>query len=364
MTPGREGLSHFHGVILAGGRGTRFWPRSRKRLPKQLLPVVGETPLLRQTVERLKKLVPPERLWILANEQLRKPITSLLPEIPQEQIIAEPVQRNTAPAIGLAARLLLEKDSEAVMGVFPSDHYIAKPKAFLQVIQRAAREADRGALVVLGNPPRWPETGYGYIEYPRGTKRGGARAVPVVRFREKPNLANAKRFVKAGHFYWNSGMFFWRARVIWEAVETYLPATASAISRIAPLGARQFRSSLRKHYPACEDISIDYGVLERARNIMGFACRDFGWNDVGSWEAVYSLVPKDAAKNAERTPVLIEASQGNYIDAPGKLVALVHVNNMIVVDTPDALLICPRSQAQKVSAVVRALEKAGLEKLL
>lgn len=360
----RDGLSHFHAVILAGGRGTRFWPRSRKRLPKQLLPVVGETPLLRQTFERLKQFTPPERVWVLANELLRKQIVALLPEVPPSQIIAEPVQRNTAPAIALAARLLLDRDPEAVMGVFPSDHFIGKPGVFSKVIARAAAAAARGSLVVMGIPPQWPETGYGYIELPKGTKRGGVKPVSVVRFREKPDLASAKRFLKAGHFYWNSGMFVWQAKTIWKAAEEFLPGTSAALAKIPELESKRFRSSFRRHYPQCQDISIDYGVLERAKNIAGFACPDFGWNDVGSWEAVYNLLPRDRAGNVDRTPVLLEEAQGNYVDAPGKLVALVHVKDLIVVDTPDALLICPRGEAQKVSAVVKALEKAGFDKLL
>jgi mannose-1-phosphate guanylyltransferase len=360
----RDGLSHFHAVILAGGRGTRFWPRSRKRLPKQLLPVVGETSLLRQTVERLKQFTPPERIWVFANELLRKQIVSLLSEVPPSQIVAEPVQRNTAPAIALAARFLLDRDPEAVMGVFPSDHFIGKPAVFSKVIERAVAAAERGGLVVMGIPPQWPETGYGYIELPKGTEQGGAKAVSVVRFREKPDLASAKRFLKAGHFYWNSGMFVWQAKTLWKAAEEFLPETAAVLAKIATLESKRFGSSFRRHYPHCEDISIDYGVLERAKNIAGFACPDFGWNDVGSWEAVYKLLPRDEAGNVERTPVLLEAAEGNYVDAPGKLVALVHVKDLIVVDTPDALLICPRGEAQKVSAVVKALEKAGFDKLL
>jgi mannose-1-phosphate guanylyltransferase len=364
MTPTRDRPFPFHAVILAGGRGTRFWPLSRKRLPKQLLPVVGETALLRQTVERLKPFVPPQRIWVFANEILREPIKALLPEIPPSQVIAEPLQRNTAPAIALAARLLLARDPNAIMGVFPSDHFIGKPAVFAKVIQRAIKAAQRGGLVVMGNPPQWPETGYGYIEFPKGTAKGGVKAVPVVRFREKPNLPTAKRFLKAGYFYWNSGMFVWQARVIAQAIEDFLPKTARAVAGIPSEDSAGFQAALRRRYPDCEDISIDYGVLERAQDIVGFPCPDFGWSDVGSWEAVYNLRPKDKIGNVERTPVLVENSSGNYVDAPGKLVALLHVTDLIIVDTPDALLICPRKEAQKVSAIVKALEKAGLEKLL
>jgi mannose-1-phosphate guanylyltransferase len=300
----------------------------------------------------------------LANETLRAQIVALLPEVPPSQIIAEPVQRNTTPAIALAARLLLARDPEAVMGVFPSDHFIGKPRVFSTVIARAVAAAARGSLVVMGIPPQWPETGYGYVELPKGTKRGSVKPVSVVRFREKPDLASARRFLKAGHFYWNSGMFVWQAKTIWKAVEEFLPDATTALAKIPALNSKRFRSSFRRHYPLCQDISIDYGVLERAKNIVGFACPEFGWNDVGSWEAVYNLLPRDRAGNVDRTPVLLEEAEGNYVDAPGKLVALVHVKDLIVVDTPDALLICPRREAQKVSALVKALEKAGIDHLL
>lgn len=364
MKPGASSPDNFHAVILAGGRGTRFWPRSRKRLPKQLLPVLGQRSLIQQTVDRLRPLVPPERIWVLTSEVLRLQIARQLPEVPRRQIIAEPSQRNTGPAIALAARLLSQQDPRAVMGVFPSDHLIAKSPTFLQVLRRAVKAATRDNLVVLGIPPRWPETGYGYIEYAPQTRQGHPKPLPVIRFREKPGLRTAKRFLKAGHFYWNSGMFLWRAQVIGEAIETFMPATAEAISRIAPSSSRNFRRSLASHYPHCENLSIDYGVLEHADNIVGFACPDFGWNDVGSWDALYNLLPKDGDSNVALTPVIFEETEGAYVDAPGKFVALIGVKDLVVVDTPDALLICPRKDAQKVSALVKALENEGMETLL
>jgi mannose-1-phosphate guanylyltransferase len=364
MKAGSRQLDHFHAVILAGGRGTRFWPRSRKARPKQLLPFIGEQSLLRQTVDRLRALAPAERVWVLTSKQLRRQIQKELPEVPRRQVVAEPEQRNTGPAIALAARLLLDQDPQAIMGVFPSDHFISKPAPFAACARQAVRAAARGDLVVLGLQPQWPETGYGYIEFPRSTVCGATSPVPVVRFREKPALAQAKRFVRAGHFYWNSGMFTWRAAAIWEAVKRFMPTTAAEVAQIAPAQSRRLRASLAEHYPRCENVSIDYGVLEKAENIVGFACEDFGWNDVGSWEAVYQLLPKDREGNVARNPMLLEEARGNYVDAPGKLVAMVGLNDLIVVDTADALLICPRRQAQVVSSVVKALEKAGLEKLL
>lgn len=360
-----SGLAHFHGVILAGGRGTRFWPRSRKDLPKQLLNIVSDRSMLEQTVERLRPLIPPERLWVLTNERLKQRIVRKLPEVPRRQIIAEPVQRNTGPAIALAAHLLYEQDPDAVMGVFPADHVINDSATFLKVLRGGVKAAGQGKLVVLGIKPLWPETGYGYIEFP--PTRGGRVLQPrrVVGFREKPRLKLAKAYCSAGNFYWNSGIFLWRAATILASVKAHMPKTARAVAQLPSHESRRFTAALRKWYPRCEKVSIDYGVLEKAGDALaGIACGDIGWNDVGGWEAVYNLLPKDALENVSRSPLLADRASGNLVDAPGKLTALVGVKDLVVVDTPDALLICRRRDAQKISALVEALESGGFGSLL
>ncbi|MEQ1949094.1 MAG: mannose-1-phosphate guanylyltransferase [Bryobacteraceae bacterium] len=356
-------MSHHYGLILAGGRGTRFWPRSRRSRAKQVLNFFGERTLIQQTVDRLRPVLPPERIWVLTNHHLRAEIVKQLPEVPKSQILAEPVQRNTAPAIGLAAQIIHSIDPQAVMGVFPADHVIAKAGAYAKLLAPAFRAAASGHIVVLGIQPRWAETGYGYIEFPKGAAPV-RKAVPIVCFREKPDAKTAEKFVKAGNFYWNAGMFFWKTQVLLDAMRECLPKTASLLASLPKFGSRNFAQKLEAVFPLCENISIDYAVLERAKNVAGIAAGDIGWNDVGSWNAVYELHKRDENGNALRGPSLVEHSTGTYVDAEGKLVALLGVKDLIVVDTHDALLIADRSRAQEVGELVKKLEKHGRHDLL
>ncbi|MFN3323530.1 MAG: mannose-1-phosphate guanylyltransferase [Bryobacteraceae bacterium] len=354
-----------HGLILAGGRGTRFWPRSRKRNAKQVLSFLGERTLIQQTMDRLRPILPPERIWVLTNEHLRDTIVQQLPEVPRRQILAEPAQRNTAPAIGLAAHILHSIDPDSVMGVFPADHYIARPARYIRLLRPAFQAASKGQMAVLGIQPRWPETGYGYIEFPDGVEAGSLKPAPVRRFREKPDLATAQSFLDAGRFYWNAGMFFWRSSVFLEALRRHLPKTASLLASLPAFGSRRFARAVAETFPHCENISVDYAVLEKADTVVGLAADEIGWNDVGSWNAVYELMRRDAQGNAAREgEALIHDSCGNYVDAKGKLVALLGVHNLVVVDTPDALLIADRSRAQQVGELVKMLERKGREELL
>jgi mannose-1-phosphate guanylyltransferase len=356
---------HYHALILAGGRGTRFWPRSRTHKAKQVLEFLGQGTLIQQTVARIGKLVPAERTWILTNEHLREEIARQLPDVPKRQIIAEPAQRNTAPPIGMAARILERIDPDAVMGVFPSDHFIARPAPFLKIVRAAYKAAWRGRIALIGIRPRWAETGYGYLEFPRGAMKPGALdPVEIIRFREKPDEETARAYVEAGHFAWNAGMFFWRASVVMEELRRHLPRTAALLETLPPVTSRKFSARLAEIFPQCDNISVDYAVLEKASGVVGFAAGDIGWNDVGSWSAVYELLAKDAARNAGRGERLALDAAGNFVDAPDKLVALLGVENLIVVDTPDALLIARRDQAQRVGEIVKALEKSERRSLL
>ena len=353
--------SNTYGLILAGGRGTRFWPASRTRTPKQLLPFVGERSLLQETADRLAPLIPPERLWILTNEHLKAAVRKQLPGVPVRQILAEPAQRNTAPCLGMAAHLIHRENPNAVLGVFPSDHHIAKPGPFRADLKVAlAAAAKQPVLVTLGIKPRWPETGYGYLEFPAGSQSGRRAVQRLDRFREKPSLATAQQFLAAGNFFWNAGMFFWRAETFLSALRRYLPKTAALLCSLPSVSSREFGARLRRVYPRCENISVDFAIMEKAASdgmVQGLATGDLGWNDLGSWNAVYELLGRDTNGNAARTPALLHQATGCFVQAPGKLVALLGVKDLIIVDTPGALLVADRHQAQAVGQLVKLLEQ-------
>ena len=355
--------SHYYALILAGGRGTRFWPRSRKHSAKQVLNVVGEQTLIQATVDRLAPVIAPEHIWVLTNDHLRDAIVRQLPRVPKRQILSEPMQRNTAPAIGLAARILHDADADAVMGVFPSDHVIGRAVPYRATLRAALRSAEQGRLMVIGIPPRWPETGYGYIEFSRRGRMPG-KVAPVLEFHEKPKLAKAKKYVAAGNYYWNSGMFFWRADVLLKELRRHLPKTATVLAALPRFGGRRFQEGLKSAFPLCDNISIDYAVLEKSDKVSGIPAPDFGWNDVGSWNAVYELLPRDGCGNVIAREGICLDAHNNFVDARGKTVALLGVQDLIVVDTPDALLVASRDRAQQVGEIVKTLESRERHDLL
>jgi len=364
---------HFYPVILAGGRGTRFWPLSRKRRAKQLLALDGKQTMIQQTVARLTPMAAPKRFWIITNDDLRPAILGQMKGFPAKQVVAEPVGRNTAPAIGLAAFLLLRQDPDAVLGLFPSDHVIADPAQYRATLSRGIEIAAAGEnIVVLGIRPTRAETGYGYIEAGAPAQDGSLR---VRRFTEKPDLERAKRFVAEGNFYWNSGMFLWRADTLANALQEHLPKTAPLLEKIAAAyGTSKFAATFRRLYPKCENISIDYAVLE-PRSAKGEAqsriyClpSDFGWNDLGSWTALHEHHIAKAKLNAKSaTPVagsFALDAENNYVHAPGKFVALVGVSNLVIVETEDALLVTTLDRSQDVGKIVKHLDEKKLKKLV
>jgi mannose-1-phosphate guanylyltransferase len=366
----------FRPVILAGGSGTRFWPRSRRARAKQVLALDGERSMIQQTMERLKPLAGLDKTWIITNEYLAQEIADQLPGLPAKQIVQEPVARNTAPACGLAAFLIERENPDAVLGVFPSDHVIADEPRFLKALQKSIAVASAGDnIVVMGIEPVRAETGYGYIETGEYTKDDSA--LHVRRFIEKPNQHKADEFVAAGNYYWNSGMFLWSARTLANAVREHLPETAPLLESIAAaFGTPQFEEVFRSLYPKCENISVDYAVLEprsaKGEHLSHLYClpAEFSWNDLGSWASLYEYQHEtrlrgDAEGNVADTGghLAIDASD-NYIFSPKKFVAMVGVENLVVVDTEDALLIVRRDHSQDVGKIVKELSSSGRTDLI
>lgn len=366
-------ITNFYPVVLAGGRGTRFWPLSRRRRAKQLLALDGKQTMIQQTVARLLPLAPAKQFWVITNDDLRPEIVRQLPKLRHDHIVAEPMGRNTAPAIGLAAFILRRKSPGAVIGLFPSDHVVANDTRFREVLAEGVEiAADGENIVVLGIEPSRPETGYGYIE--AGSLSAG-NARHVRRFTEKPNAERAAEFVRSGNFYWNSGMFLWSAETLTNALSEHLPKTAATLEKIADdFATPKFAATFRRLYPKCEDISIDYAVLE-PRSAKGeqesriYCLRaDFGWNDLGSWTALHE---HHISKSTEADGNLISAqgiftlnASGNYVHSPDKFVAVVGVDDIVVVETDDALLVTTRANSQDVGKVVKYLDEKKMKDLV
>jgi mannose-1-phosphate guanylyltransferase len=365
-----------HAVILAGGRGTRFWPRSRTRTPKQLISIVGKNTMLQQTVERLRPLIPPKNMWAVTNAEQAVALRKQFPAAARRKVLTEPFARNTAAAIALAAiQIRHAAKSDALMAVLPADHYIAKAERYREIV-RAALDVARtpGRMVVLGIPPTRPDTGFGYVERgePAHTE-SGFPVFPVRRFTEKPELAKAKEYLTSGMYQWNAGMFFWRVSTFLDALRMFLPKTYEAIEELSKhIGKRGYQAQLKKIYGRLENISVDYAILEKAAAGMGCTPKEsvyvipaeVGWSDIGSWAAVYELLAKRPGQNMLAGPGETLDAAGNFLWSPGKFVAAIGVRDLVVVETADALLICPRERAQDVGKMVKLLERRKLTRLL
>jgi mannose-1-phosphate guanylyltransferase len=364
---------HTYAVILAGGRGTRFWPRSRLRTPKQLLNIVGKTTMLEQTVARLQPLIPPRNIWTVTNADQELSVRKQLPAAARKRVLSEPLGRNTAAAIALAAiHIRRAAGDDAVMAVLPADHYIAQTDRFRSLVKAAVHLAGNSSrMVVLGIPPIRPDTGFGYIE--RMGEAINAEGFPVFavrRFTEKPELGAAKEYLATGLYQWNAGMFFWRIRTFLDALKSYLPKTHQVFESLATaIGKRNYKTNLKKLYHQLQNISVDYAILEPATRESGdprvlVIPADIGWSDIGSWGAVYELLAKSTGENIFAGPGQSLDAEGNFLWSPKKFVAAIGVRDLVVVDTPDALLICPRDRAQDVGKVVKALEERKHTRLL
>jgi mannose-1-phosphate guanylyltransferase len=353
-------------VIMAGGRGTRFWPRSRTRKPKQLLDIVGPRTMLEETVDRILPLSDWDHIVVVTEVSQAGAIRKLLPCLKESHLLVEPLGKNTAPCIGLAALMVSRWEASASMAVLPADHFISNREEFQETIRAALEVSRRGDfLITLGIKPRAPETGYGYLEQgeqipgPVGTVVWEVKA-----FHEKPDRSRAEAMLQSGRFFWNSGMFVWSATAVLKKMARWTPGLYREIMALEKhVGRPDWDEALKEGYERMENISIDYALMERSDQVVMLEA-DFGWNDVGSWEAVYQLESKDEDGNCFKGSALALDSRGCLVASPEQTVTLIGVEDLIVVATPDAVLICPRSRSQEVKKIVELLEKEGRIDLL
>lgn len=346
--------SKAHAVILAGGSGSRLWPLSRQHLPKQFLALDGKTSLLQTTINRLAPTIQGKDVLIVTQESHAKgeAYHTLLPY----QSLYEPVGRNTAPAIALAAAYLTAGGDDPVMVILPADHIIKDEVLFRERLNTAIAAAENGGLITFGIRPTRPDTGFGYIKTAREMRSG---VYPVERFTEKPDLATAERFLAEGDYYWNSGMFVWKASVILEEIRRHVPEVHRVTRDILAEAARgDFQQAAMTHFAAMPAISIDYGVLEKSDKVVLIPC-DIGWNDVGSWQAVHEISEKDGDGNAIQGNVIALGCKDSLIRSEKRLVAAIGVEGMCIVETPDALLVASKDQTQRVREVVEVLQARG-----
>jgi mannose-1-phosphate guanylyltransferase len=357
-----------HAVIMAGGKGARFWPRSREKKPKHLLDILSERTIIQETVERIKHLISPENVLVVTGKKHAGTLIKQLPEIPSQNIIIEPEGKNTAACIGLAALHIRKRISDDIMVVLPSDHAIADSQRFIDVIKAASKTAfEENGLVTIGIKPSSVQTGFGYIELSNLFKKINAEEVSRVKsIREKPDFQKAKEFVDNGNFYWNSGMFIWKTSVILREICRWLPDLYAGLIEIDKvLGTAKEKLTVPRVYNKLASISIDYGIMEKADNV--FMLRgDFGWNDVGSWDALWEISPKDVKGNCvlNDSRTIFEDTEGSLVYNPQRLTAIIGVKDLIIVETKDALLICKKGRSQDVKKIVEKLEAEKQKKYL
>jgi mannose-1-phosphate guanylyltransferase len=357
-----------HALIMAGGGGTRFWPRSRQKKPKQFLNLVGERTLLQQTLDRIDVMAPAEQSWVITSAAHRDECARQLPELPAENIVGEPCGRDTAACIGLGAALIARRDPDASMIVMPADHVIEPAQEFRRAVQAGLQLVDEhpGALVTLGIPPTFPATGYGYIH--RGESIGHRQGVGVFRvrsFREKPSFDAAHQMLATGEYYWNSGIFLWKANTILRALEANQPAIYAAVQRIAMSWYTPERENvLRVEYEGLTKISIDFAVMEKAKEVLVVQA-PYRWDDVGSWLALERMQPQDADGNTVLAKHCGIATKNCVIVGDANtLLTTVGVENLLVIQDGDAILVADRREEGTIKNLVDLLRKKGLEKYL
>lgn len=355
-------MKHY-GVIMAGGGGTRFWPLSRQKTPKQLLNLSGNGLMINETIDRITKVIDAQNIFIVTNEQQGdKMKCSVGDRILENHILLEPSARNTTACIGYAAFEILKKYGDGIMCIFPSDHYIKDQEEFSNILRRAIEVAENSdKLVTIGIKPTFPSTGYGYINYDRGS---GQEVHEVIQFVEKPNHDKAKEYVASGQYAWNSGMFIWKASTILNNIERFLPKVYQYLKKIADsMNTEAELETINQIYGNIPSISIDYGVIERSDDVV-VILGDFGWNDVGSWDNLGVIYNVDENGNVIKGEQVNISTKNCICYADKRLIATIGVENLIIVETDDAILVCRKDQAQKVKDVVEQLQQRGLEKYL
>jgi len=355
----------FYAVIMAGGSGTRLWPLSRKSTPKQALKLIGDRTMFQHAVDRLAPLFTPDRIFVVTNAAMAEVLRPQTADIPAENFILEPVGRDSAPAAGLAAVRLLKRDPNAIMVILTADHYITDTAQFRAALAAAGQVADTGAIVTLGIKPTYPATGFGYIQLGESQVIvDGFRVYRSGGFKEKPDLGTAVRFLEEGRYAWNSGMFVWRAARLMAEFEAQMPDSYAALTRIGDaLGTPDADRVLAEAWSATRKVSIDYGIMEHAADVSVIPV-DIGWSDIGSWGALLDVLPGGEQGNVVDGQFLAVDTQGCYVHGGDRLVATIGLKDIIIVDTPDALLVCPRARSEEVKELVNRLVAQGMSEYL
>ena len=352
-------------VILAGGSGSRFWPKSRADNPKQLLKILGDETMIRLTYDRLEKISPVDHILVVASNELSQQIQKEIPKIPKKNYIIEPYAKNTAPAIGLAALHVYKLDSDAVMGVYPADHFIIGDTKFKTVINQARKMAEvKASLITIGIKPSYPATGYGYIQYDPRKKTEVEGVFKVKSFIEKPGIETAEKLINRGGYLWNGGMFVWRAKTILQEIKTLLPELHKTLDAIyKTISTSQYETVLDQEWALVQPESIDYGILEKTNNVYTIEA-DFKWNDLGSWKSLFNVLSKDKEKNYYDGDVISLHSENNLIISPNRLTAVVGIKDMSIINLEDATLIVPHEHSEAVKDIVNMLKSLNRKEYL